>query len=260
MSNWLNSHEWRENISSPLGRIDFDKFQSGLDAIVGVDPDGAKRWRLVWGQDLDTTADWDRYRQEWRPRYPAGFTVDYKANPATGVLEPRREWFGIPRYFIEALIPRVHRDGQEEAERAGVDPDGDAFAERRVIGPEYVTMLCITNHSPKNKDGWRWCCLNRVQQRKTCYGFYRVPDEQDIEALEEDFQVRVTSKLCRPDEIPNAADKQFHYTAWALDQAREAQKRSEELDYRRREILSTLKHWQSSDFTSKKNRFSLPGH
>ena len=259
MSNWLNSHDWRENIPSPIAQTDFDKFQAGLDRIVGVEPDGAKRWRLVWGQNLDQTAEWDRYRQEWRPRYSAGFTVDHKANPATGLLEARRLWFGIPRYFIEAMIPRVHRARNEEAETAGVDPDGDVYAERRLAGPEYVTMLCITQHSAKLASGWRRCCLTRVQQQQSCYGYYRAPDEQDLDALQEDFHIRVASKMCRPDDIPDAADKQLHYTAWALDQAREAKRRAEELDYSRQDILSTLDHWRTSDWTSKKNRFSIPG-
>lgn len=257
MSNWLNSHDWRENIPSPLGQTDLDRWQSELDSVVGVDDDGTKRWRLIWGQDMQNAVAWNRYSREWEPRYPAGSTRDYVANPATGIVELKKVWFGVPRYFIEALIPRVRRD--ERIERAGVDPDGDVYTERRLTGPEYMTMICVTQHDHRVRDGWRLCCLRRIQKGQTCYGHYRPPDQADIDMLREDFHLRVTSKMLRPDEESTDVDKNLFYHAWMLSQMREQKKRDEELDYRRNHIMSTLKHWPSSDFTSKKNRFSLPG-
>lgn len=257
MANFLNSHDWRENIPSPLGQADLDRWQVELDAIVGVDDDGTKRWRIQWGQDMQNAIVWNRYSREWMPRYPAGSTVDYVANPATGVIELKKIWFGVPRYFIEALLPRVHRN--ERIERAGVDVDGDVFTERRIVGPEYVTMICITQHDKRIKDNWRLCCLRRIQKGQTCFGKYRPPDQADVETLREDYDLRVVSKLSRPEEATTDADKNFFYHAWMLDQMREQQKRDEELDYGRNHILSTVKHWTSSDPASKKGRFSLPG-
>lgn len=255
MSNWINSHDWRQTIPSPLSRVDLDKWQSKLDEIAGVEDDGTKRWRLVWGQDMEATGVWDRYKQTWTPRYPAGFTTDYVANPSTGVLELKKTWHGVPRYFAEALVPRVHRNAKIEA--PGVDPDGDAFVERRVIGADYVTMFCITQHSSQMKNGWRPCCLRRLQNEQTCFGFYRPPDEADIEQLREDYDSRVTSKMCRPDEKPTAADKNFFYHSWMLNHMRDAEKRSKEMDASRAHILKTLIPAGAS-FGQKKGRFALP--
>lgn len=240
-----------------MSKPDLERFQAQLHNIVGVESDGTLRWRLVWGADLNAASVWNRYSREWEPRYPAGSTRDYVANPATGVVELKKIWFGIPRYFIEALLPRVRRD--ERIECAGEDEDGDVYTERRQTGPEYMTMICVTQHDHRMKDNWRRCCLRRIKQGQTCYGRYRPPDQHDIEMLREDFYLRVTSKMCRPDEKSTDVDKNFFYHAWMLDQMRDQKKRDEELDYRRNHIMSTLKHWPSSDFTSKKNRFSLPG-
>lgn len=256
MSNWLNSHQWTENIPSPLSRTDLDGWQSELDSIVGVEDDGTKRWRFIWGQSPDTFI-WNRYSNEWMPRYPAGSTVDYVANPTTGILELKRTWFGIPRLFAEALIPRIHRN--ERIERAGVDPDGDVYTERRVAGPEYATMLCITQHTRKMKNEWRACCFRRLQKGQTCYGYYRPPDQADIDMLREDYHQRVVSKMSRPDEKLTAEDKTLFYYSWMLDQMREAQKRSAELDYSRQHIMKTIVQWPGTSFDSQKNRYSIPG-
>jgi hypothetical protein len=255
MSNWINGHNWKENISCPLSLADLERWQSELDSIVGVEADGSKRWRFIWGQSPEAFV-WNRYTDEWMPRYPAGFELDFVSNPSTGIIERKRKWIGVPRFFAEAVVPKVHRN--EKAERAGVDPDGDVFTERRVVGADYMTMFCVTQHHQKMKDGWRLCCLRRLQKGQTCYGHYRPPDEADIQQLREDYEARVTSKCSRPDEKPTAADKSFFYHAWMLDQMRDARKRSEEMDASRRHILKTLVHWPGTSFDSKKNRYSIP--
>src|SRR5262245_42849155 len=109
---WLDKPVlWDENISSPLSATDFNKFQSQLDDIVGREPDGTHRWRLVWGQNLDAAPEWDRYANAWIPRYRWAWKMSApRANPATGILERHKEWIGVPRYFIEALIPRARRN------------------------------------------------------------------------------------------------------------------------------------------------------
>lgn len=256
MSDWLNNHDWRENIPSPLNRTDLDRWQSELDAIVGVEPDGTHRWRLIWGQSSEATV-WNRYSCEWMPRYPAGFTRDYVANPTTGLIELKKAWYGIPRYFVEALLPRIHRN--EETERPGKDPDDDPFTERRVVGPEYVMMFCVTEHDHRITDGWRRCCLRRMRRQQTCYGKYRPPDQRDIDTLREDYHLRVTSKMCRPDEKPTTADKNLFYHMWMLDHMRDEKERSEKLDDSSREILSTILKMSGTSFNSKKNRYSIPG-
>jgi hypothetical protein len=133
------------------------------------------------------------------------------------------------------------------------------YTERRVVGPEYMTMLCITQHSRKMKNEWRMCCLRRFQKNQTCYGNYRPPDQADIDVLREDYHHRVVSKTCRPDEKPTAEDKTFFYYSWMLDQMREAKRRSAELDYSRKHIMKTIAQWPGTSFDSQKNRFSIPG-
>jgi hypothetical protein len=255
----LDAHDsWDENIPSPLSPDDLQQFQSRLDAVIGTEDDGVKRWRVVWGGDFKNASEWDRYTGRWVPKYRWKAKPGLRMNPATGLLERTSEWIAVPRYFVEALRPAVHRDIKEEA--GGVDHDGDAYTERRVDGPEYVMMFCVCQHSRRvEESGWRACCLRRQQAGSRCFGRYRVPDDVDVETLAEDFHRRITSKLCGPNEPVTAKDKRFLYQAWLLDQMREEARVSAELDYRRNDILTTLQHGYDPNFGSLRGRFSIPG-
>lgn len=221
---WLDSHTWSENIPSPISHAELDAFQRKLDGVVGVEADGTKRWRIVWGQDFERTMIWDRYRKERRPRYAWDFKTDYVNE--NGVEKPVHTWIGVPRYFIEALIPDVHRDW--EFERAFTDYDGAvvvredkvlgfderAAAEpgaelvkfggvdvdaRRLYGPDYMTLTPICEHSQAfTLSGWRICCYNRMLDGRKCLGSYRPPDDKDIEFLAEEWEKRI-----REDPHPN---------------------------------------------------------
>lgn len=253
----LDNHLWDENIPSPLGPVDLAQFQAKLNGIVGTEDDGTPRWRVVWGQDLAAVSAWNRYAREWQPKYLWTGKPDLRMNPATGILERKTEWIGVPRYFVEALRPAVHRNVAEE--RAGTDQEGDAYTERRLDGPEYVLMFCVCQHDQKvHESGWRACCLDRQHAGMRCFGRYRVPDDADIAVLAEDFHSRITSKLCGPNEPIGDEDRRFFYQAWMLDQMREEAKNAKELDYRRKDILSTLVH-VGPGFGSARGRFSIPG-
>ena len=265
---------WDENIPSPVNAVDLAKFQKSLDEIVGVQPDGTKRWRIVWGMDGDASVEWDRYQGRWMPRYRyKSYLTDPVANPVTGVLERRTDYIGIPRYFIEALIPRYRHD--HETERAGVDSmkvvdpdtnevielDGQVYTERRVAGADYVTMMAVCQHNLKvEKSGWRPCCLKQARQGFACYGYYRLFDQVDIDQFAADYEARAKSRLCSPDQRPTDRDKVFLYQYWLNDQLREANRIDQELDDRRRARLKTiLPLMRRNEHGSKKNRFSIPG-
>lgn len=274
---WLNSPAlWATNIPSPVNSVDLAKFQGHLDEIVGVDPDGTKRWRVIWGMNGDASREWDRYARAWIPRYRSKSYLSPVVNPATGIIEQRTEFIGVPRYFVEALVPRFNPDSLPE--RAGVDSvrvidrdpetgqqieietDGQAYSERRVDGADYVTMMAICQHDIKrDKDGWRACCLRQVQAGMPCYGRYRPPDQVDLDTLREDFHNRVLS-ICRPGEPLTARAKQFLYSYWLLDQLREEAKIDAELDDRRNSRIVELLPWRlKTEWGSKKNHFSIPG-
>lgn len=200
---WLNSHDWKENIEAPtMGGFDAKAFQLSLDKVVGTESDGTKRWRLVWGCDRSKTEIWDRYREEYRPRYAWRTVKVFRKLPGLVSTYQTHEWVCVPRWFIECLVPSAARD--ERAEEAGVEksvinhPNGRVeevvtaqFSERRVEGADYMLLTPIYEHSTVMVSGWRSCCLEAQKHGYKCFGLFRQPDQKDLDHLSEAWADRV---------------------------------------------------------------------
>ena len=234
--------KWDSNEPSPMAAVDLARFQAALVSIVGAEEDGTPHMRVVWGQDLKATAIWDRYAREWRPRYAHERIKSQVFNPATGLFETKYDWIGVPRFFIEAYIPPVHAKPAEE--KAGVDADGDVFAEAKQPEGMWMTATPICQHSQlKVESGWRTCCYNAIWNKQTCWGTYREPDDFDLETVREGLERRMAANISRPDQRLTQYDREVAYLEWVRDALKEKNKKREEVEYRRRETMNTLKHW-----------------
>lgn len=238
----LDATDWTENVASPMAAVEFARFQASLDSIVGLEADGTPRLRLVWGQDLRTTETWDRYQKLYRPRYAHRRVRRDVISPSTGLIEPRYDWIGVPRYFIEAYVPRLHLNPLEE--KAGADPDGDTYAEARTVGGIYVTATPILEHSQViGEGGWRICCLEAVRLGRKCWGRYREPDQFDLDTVRQGLAERQQAGVSRPDAPSTEADKMLGYYQWLAGWMKQQNRAATEREYIRRHELNTLRHW-----------------
>jgi hypothetical protein len=256
---WLNSHGWDRNIPCPMSRADIDRFQREIDDLVGVEPDGMHRMRIVWGQDPATTNIWDRYCRTYRLRYLWRRDDRQVLNPATGVLEVKHDWTGIPRLWIEAYIPNIHHAATADSpdSREHFEADGVKVAEARDLDRGiYIPATVICMHSMLvDKSGWRPCCLKATKAGYKCFGDYREVDAIDIDELRKGMADRLGTKLSRPDQRITPQDKELAYLGYVTDSLRNFRREQEERAYRRRETMNTLKHWVDG-VPGKKGRFA----
>lgn len=223
MNSSLDNYQWASNHPGPLSHGELQRFQAGLNDIAGLDVDTSPRWRIVWGQDIARLTGWDRYREEWslRPEYRWGVAEKHILNPATGLIETRSEWIGIPRYFLEFLLPL-----SASVSAGGVDADGQRYTEAKTVGRVYGLMCCICQHDEQEQSGWRSCCLRRAQLNQKCVGRYRAPDQIDLDILKADFLARQATLQSRPDEGLTPRDSQALYNQWLYSQLREEEARA----------------------------------
>lgn len=175
----INSHDWRETISAPLSRADHRRFQAELDRLVGVEPDGTKRLRLVW---MPTFERWDPYLSRWIPFRCV--KAPREIAPAEGgqIIEAKFDFVGVPRYAVVGLLPEDSRAPVAERQRYGFDPDGAMRAPDRTER-EYILLLPITEHDPRLLpiSEANACCAEMSSRfGKKCWGKYRAPDELDL--------------------------------------------------------------------------------
>lgn len=265
----LNSHAWESNLPSPLSPNQHAAFQAKLDAIVGVEPNGVKRWVLCWAPNPDTWI-WNRYKQRWEPRFE-----HYWANVETTLQREggrRRkgidvvvveEPIALPRFFIAALIPRLHRNAAEDG--PGVDEHGNAYTARQFRhSEEYVTLVTLTQHSEILDAATKMavCCKHRaVELDVTCRGDFRLPDERDIEELQRVFVAKVQSRLPRPDERIDGSAKEIAWkqALWMVEQEL-TRRRAIQADIAREHPLKKfIEIHNRPNRGARKNHFSIPG-
>ncbi len=215
----FDSHDWTDNLACPWSPQQVAEFQAQLDAIVGTEPNGVKRWRLMWGPD-STAWVWNRYYNNaegrWEPKpelYWGDAATEYRnVDAKPGELDTLvvHEPIAVPRFWIGALLPRAHRDALVDA--AGQDADGQAYSKRKYRGEEYAFMISIHEHSLlRDKDTGRPLCCSKLWRERDvpCKGAFRFPDEADLRHLREEFQQRMARKLGRPDEPLSTADREL---------------------------------------------------
>jgi hypothetical protein len=172
---WANA-----SLASPP---DFDSagYQKRLNAIFGLSRDNRELVRLIWAWDKRA---YSLFYTEWTQ---AGFGT--KTEPrskyryATLQIPGTSDYIDIPppRWIIEQREePAQYLAAWEQTRWSYVQSEGKQV-ERRPPPPRdgyYSHLLTVADH-----DGS--CCREAREMKVVCWGFYRLPDETDLEVLRE---------------------------------------------------------------------------
>lgn len=226
----INSHRWRRTIPAPLNQADHDAFQVKLDDLVGVEPDGTKRLRLVW---MPTFLRWDRYAGRWVPFRCVKAQREVKPSVGSNVVGVEFEYYGIPRYAIVGLLPEESRQSKAGRLAVGFDGDGTFFNEDRTEH-EYRMVLPIWQHDPRLMpvSQANVCCAEMSSRHgKKCWGKYRPPDDRDILFLKE--QMAMLSPMLEAKPFERSTDRDRWRIAQLMGDLHQARlkKEDEEADY-----------------------------
>lgn len=220
-------------------------FQRELNKIVGVEPNGVERFKLVWLPQYEV---WDPYRGEMRIFFTWGKPkIEYKAHPGTGILAPRYIWTGVPRY---ALLGFTGQYTPLELQRAGSElddvrvfkrPDGLLeFEEVRTDyhatphAPQYRVEMIFAEHVSRlhPDDPLRPCCMERAfnfdRGYDKCYGKYVEPDEEDLNVVRR--EMKEYEELFRQSPSGQITDAQFSWIRRTEAEAKAAERLAEEAE------------------------------
>lgn len=192
-----NPEKWSSRMGQPCAAATLQRFQLGLDSIFGTG-----MARIVWGQDWERTKTWNRYGEFWYPTYLSHINSDV-------------EYIAKPRYYVEGRISlEITRaqgsieQGQESIkvkDEAGREQllTTDTFTEAALAQDgQWEELICIDRHD-------NVCCAWNQQRGYECAGYYRHPDNRDLQYLAarvfEMFQhFKGDPRLVRSDEEKNA--------------------------------------------------------
>ena len=204
---WLNNPDkWRENVSCP---VSLKWLNTELLKLGGAEPNGKAHYRAVWGQDLEISQIRDRYEDRFVPRYAFRVIRGYQVyvNPKTKLASAlhQERITGIPRIFIECFIPAAVACRSGTA--AGVDSDGEHYSAWWPSEGDYTTMLEICDH-----DEYGTCCRTADDRGQNCHGYFRPPDERDMEQMRGLWQAWQRMKSVGPNDAPDVdiANQAFH--------------------------------------------------
>lgn len=193
--------------------VDLAVWQKQIDRMAGKTPSGLSNLRIVWGQDFNATKMISC--GAWRMKYPF-----FRFEEAGQILD-----VGIPRFYVEELVPRetLMANGRWDRARYYHDPDSGELID--VLGPcpetgFYDTVFQVAYHDEA-------CCDGReVKNHEPCLGAYRSPTDQDIDRIARILQRR--DRATESDLNPSAAQSSRRYKAIISKQ--EAQVHSEMVD------------------------------
>lgn len=221
----LNSHDWKRTILAPMGKVDHDAFQAELDKLVGVEPDGTKRLRLVW---MPTFMRWDRYIGRWIPFRCVKAKREVVPGEDTKVVGVEFDYHGIPRYAVVGLVPEESRQSALERSSVGFDGDGAFFSEDRTEH-EYRLVMPIWEHDPRllPVSQANACCAEMSSRSgKKCWGKYRPPDQADIIFLTE--QMAMLSPMLESKPFERSTDRDRWRIAKMMMDIRQARLKKED--------------------------------
>lgn len=195
---WLNSpSRWHENIPCPVSL----KWLNGeLLRIGGAEANGTPHYRAVWGQDLEASMVRDRYNDRFVPRYvfrvKSGVRMSKLPDSPLIIAVPEEKVIGTPRIYIEAFLPPevVCRSGN----LAGVDGDGDRYSEWWPREGDWMPMIEICEH-----DEYKTCCKTAHENDQNCHGYFRAPDQRDVETMEGLWQAWQRMRSVGPTDAPD---------------------------------------------------------
>lgn len=157
-------------------------WQKKLDAIYGT-INGNPVVRVIWGQSRNAW-HFNLYYKEWTPRYDWGFTEEEVADPDSGVITIKRNWFGLPRLILERAV-RPQKTESKLRDSGGTSiakpvPTGEI--EYRLMSIRGKSCILVDHSITVNEFGEPLCCAERRGQGMgQCYGHYREMDESDFE-------------------------------------------------------------------------------
>lgn len=163
-----------ENYPIPISRERIAEFQSKLDKIAGIAPNGRSNVRLIWAADPDESVSMIMINGEKRAKYRL-YTEEYDCIRMHGDLEV------IERIDVDICTPRFMIEEYHL-------PDEEAFA-RAPDGHEgkghYTHLFSVAYHDEE-------CCSGREALRggQLCLGLYREPCEADLEELRRRIKLR----------------------------------------------------------------------
>lgn len=247
----LDSHQWDRAISPPMDGKKHAWFQRELNKIVGTEPNGVERFKLVWLPHYEV---FNAYRGEMQLLFAWGRPkVDYKADPATGILMPKVTRIGVPRYallgFTGQYTPRqLQHAGQEddgveiEELPEGKEVNGLSFIvhEKRISYhatphlPQYRVELIFAEHLPRTNpsDPYRPCCWERAfrfdRGYDQCYGRYVEPDEEDLRVIRQ--EMKEYEELFRQHPSGTITESQYAWIRRTEAEARQKEREALEAD------------------------------
>lgn len=145
--------------------VELKPWQDRIDKITGKTTNDLSRLRIVWGQDFERAGMWIAGRM--RLKYP------FWRYEEGGQIHD----IGIPRFYVEELIPRWKIAATWERGRYGYDEETGKTID--VAGPLpddgfYVCCFSIGVHDEV-------CCNGSgMQSKDLCLGAYRPPCDTDI--------------------------------------------------------------------------------
>lgn len=155
----LDSHEWQENIPCPMPARQVRKWQTEINKLFGLAPDGQPYVRLAWGADLWSVGVWsDESKQMVFPfEMLFGSVMAEKRTPGGLIL---REWsqIGAPRFFLGYW--QAPQPGDDQLRRAWVlaayQPDPRMEQKANDAGVRFFGSFRMFSE----------CDLNRLRQMK----------------------------------------------------------------------------------------------
>ncbi len=213
---WLNNPDkWRENVSCP---VSLKWFNTELLKLGGAEPNGKAHYRAVWGQDLEASQVRDRYNDRFVPRYVFRVIRGYQVyvHPITklSMASHQERVTGIPRIYVEAFIPAAVacRSGTQ----AGIDGDGERYSAWWPSEGDYMTMGEICEH-----DEYGTCCQAATDRGQNCHGYFRAPDDRDMDRMRQMWQQWQQMKSVGPNDAPDVSiANQALFAAIEQDRAR----------------------------------------
>ena len=187
-----NPRKWGEPGIWEAPHFDRAGYQKKINDICGVNVHGQPVVRLVWG---------------WESRYPIHTEWDATGRPVKSAWRQRYRFMtvtvdedevdiSVPRWILEQRVEPELLAASWEASRWVFDPDLGRRKDLRgelPKGGEYYYLRTISAHDDEES------CCDRAwrDHRRRCWGYYRLPEDRDLELLREAVRLRDADPMRR---------------------------------------------------------------
>lgn len=199
-----DSSRWTPNIRPPY--LDVEWWQKQIDQIVGKNRDGKSIIRLAWAPDVDgDIVVNERTKRYWIRRIKDGESWLY-ISPPRWVLERRLEKSAYyeahqqTRFQINGTTG-AYTDLGEPPDDFYVFDDGSLIADHdQFHGLSDEPKCCDTAWEGDTKYDLNGYVLEekKVNKHRRCWGYYREPDQRDLDRIAESTRTRDKGKYFDP--------------------------------------------------------------